>query len=82
MFPRAMSTPRAGTRFMAAKRESLRNLFEEIEHLAAVLTGPDQRARSYVFWYSSGKEHYEIESCTTIENDAKGVGSVIERLKH
>jgi len=60
-------------------------LLSEIdEHLKRGLTGPDQKRDCMIFWlyFRQGMSTREIASLPTIGLGAKGVGSVIERLKH
>jgi DNA-directed RNA polymerase specialized sigma24 family protein len=60
-------------------------LLSEIdEHLKRGLTGPDQKRDRMIFWlyFRQGMSTKEIASLPTIGLSAKGVGSVIERLKH
>ena len=60
-------------------------LLNEIdEHLKRGLTGPDQKRDRMIFWlyFRQGMSTREIASLPTIGLGAKGVGSVIERLKH
>ncbi len=54
------------------------------EHLKRGLTGPDQERDRTIFWlyFRQGMSTKEIASLPTIELGAKGVGSVLERLKH
>jgi RNA polymerase sigma-70 factor, ECF subfamily len=54
------------------------------EHLKHCLTGPDQERDRRIFWlyFRQGMSTKEIDSLPTIGLTAKGVGSVIERLKH
>jgi RNA polymerase sigma-70 factor (ECF subfamily) len=54
------------------------------EHLKRGLTGPDQERDRMIFWlyFRQGMSTTEIASLPTIGLGAKGVGSVIERLKH
>jgi RNA polymerase sigma-70 factor (ECF subfamily) len=54
------------------------------EHLKLCLTGPDQERDRTIFWFyfRQGMSTKEIASLPTIGLTAKGVGSVIERLKH
>ena len=54
------------------------------EHLKRGLTGPDQERDRMIFWlyFRQGMSTKEIASMPTIGLGAKGVGSVIERLKH
>src|SRR6266404_9286500 len=53
------------------------------EHLRRCLTGPDQERDRTIFWlyFRQGMSAKEIASLPTIGLGAKGVGSVIERLK-
>jgi DNA-directed RNA polymerase specialized sigma24 family protein len=59
-------------------------LSEIDEHLKRGLTGPDQKRDRMIFWlyFRQGMSTKEIASLPTIGLGAKGVGSVIERLKH
>jgi DNA-directed RNA polymerase specialized sigma subunit len=54
------------------------------EHLQRCLTGTDQQRDRTIFWlyFRQGMSTKEIASLPTIGLGAKGVGSVIERLKH
>src|SRR6266704_2513677 len=54
------------------------------EHLQRCSTGPDQERDRMIFWlyFRQGMSTKEIASLPTIGLGAKGVGSVIERLKH
>ena len=54
------------------------------EHLKRCLTGADQERDRMIFWlyFRQGMSTKEIASLPTIGLGAKGVGSVIERLKH
>jgi RNA polymerase sigma-70 factor, ECF subfamily len=54
------------------------------EHLKRCLTGPDQERDRMIFWlyFRQGMSTREIASLPTIGLGTKGVGSVIERLKH
>ena len=54
------------------------------EHLKHCLTGPDKERDGTIFWqyFRQGMSTKEIASLPTIGLTAKGVGSVIERLKH
>jgi RNA polymerase sigma-70 factor (ECF subfamily) len=59
-------------------------LLNEIdEHLKRGLTGPDSERDRAIFWlyFWQGMSSKEIASLPTIGLSAKGVGSVIERLK-
>jgi RNA polymerase sigma-70 factor (ECF subfamily) len=59
-------------------------LSEIDEHLKRGSTGPDQKRDRMIFWlyFRQGMSTKEIASLPTIGLGAKGVGSVIERLKH
>lgn len=60
-------------------------LLNEIdEHLKRCLTGPDPERDRMIFWlyFRQGMSTKEIASLPTIGLSAKGVGSVIERVKH
>jgi len=60
-------------------------LLKEInEYLKHCLTGPDQGRDRMIFWlyFRQGMSTKEIASLPIIGLTAKGVGSVIERLKH
>lgn len=62
-----------------------RILLKEIdEHLKHCLTGPDQERDRMIFWlyFRLGMSTKKITSLPSIRLSAKGVGSVIERLKH
>jgi RNA polymerase sigma-70 factor (ECF subfamily) len=54
------------------------------EHLKRCVNGPDQERDRMIFWlyFRQGMSTKEIASLPTIGLGAKGVGSVIERLKH
>lgn len=59
-------------------------LDEVDEYLKNQLTGPDRERDRTIFWlyFRQGMSTKEIAALPTIELSAKGVGSVIERLKH
>src|ERR1700745_3776715 len=59
-------------------------LNEVDDHLKASLTGPDGERDRMIFWlyFRQGMSTKEIASLPSIGLGAKGVGSVIERLKH
>jgi DNA-directed RNA polymerase specialized sigma24 family protein len=60
-------------------------LWNEIdEHLKHCLTEPDQERDRTIFWlyFRQGMSTKEIASLPTVGLTAKGVGAVIERLKH
>lgn len=54
------------------------------DHLKRSLTGPDQERDRMIFWlyFRQGMSTKEIASMPVIGLSTKGVGSVIERLKH
>ncbi len=54
------------------------------EHLKCCLNEPDQERDRMIFWlyFRQGMSTKEIASLPTVGLGAKGVGSVIERLKH
>ena len=54
------------------------------DHLKRRLTGPEQERDRMIFWlyFRQGMSTKEIASLPTIGLGTKGVGSVIERLKH
>lgn len=54
------------------------------EHLKHSLTGPDRERDRMIFWlyFRQGMSTKEIASLPTLGLGTKGVGSVIERLKH
>jgi RNA polymerase sigma-70 factor, ECF subfamily len=54
------------------------------EHLKCCLSGPDSERDRTIFWlyFRQGMSTKEIASLPTIGLTTKGVGSVIERLKH
>jgi len=54
------------------------------DHLKRRLSGPDQERDRMIFWlyFRQGMSTKEIASMPTIGLSTKGVGSVIERLKH
>jgi RNA polymerase sigma factor (sigma-70 family) len=59
-------------------------LSEIDEYLKQDLTGPDAERDRMIFWlyFRQGMSTKEIASLPTVGLSAKGVGSVIERLKH
>ena len=59
-------------------------LSEIDEHLQRCVTGPDQERDRMIFWlyFRQGMSTKEIASLPSIGLGTKGVGSVIERLKH
>ena len=54
------------------------------EHLKRGLTGPDQERDRTIFWlyFRQGMSTKEIASLAAVGLSAKGVGSVIDRMKH
>jgi DNA-directed RNA polymerase specialized sigma subunit len=60
-------------------------LLQEVDELLKVCSsGPDQERDRTIFWlyFRQGMSTKEIASLPNIGLSAKGVGSVIERLKH
>jgi len=78
--------PEAGKQVPGSQERIAFEIFlKEIdEHLKHCLTGPDQERDRTIFWlyFRQGMSTKEIASLPTIGLTAKGVGSVIERLKH
>ena len=78
--------PEAGNEALGSQEKiAFGVLLNEIdEHLKRGLTGPDQKRDRMIFWlyFRQGMSTKEIASLPTIGLGAKGVGSVIERLKH
>jgi DNA-directed RNA polymerase specialized sigma24 family protein len=78
--------PEAGKLFPGSQERIALGVFlKEIdEHLMHCLTAPDQERDRAIFWFyfRQGMSTKEIASLPTIGLSAKGVGSVIERLKH
>ena len=67
------------------ERIAFKVLLNEIDgHLRRGLIGPDQERDRTIFWlyFRQGMSAKEIASLPTIGLGTKGVGSVIERLKH
>jgi hypothetical protein len=81
-----MSRPRGrGNSSRQPRNNRFGGLFTEIdEHLKYCLTGADQERDHMIFWlyFRQGMSTKQIASLPTIGLSAKGVGSVIERLKH
>jgi len=77
--------PEAGNEGHGSQKKIALGVFlKEIdEHLKHCLTGPDQERDRTIFWlyFRQGMSAKEIASLPTIGLAAKGVGSVIERLK-
>lgn len=64
---------------------SFQILLDQIDaHLRQALSGPDQERDRTIFWlyFRQGMSTREIAALPTIGLGSKGVGSVIERLKH
>lgn len=78
--------PEAGNEVHGSQEKiAFRVFLKEIdEHLKHCLTGPDQERDRIIFWlyFRQGMSTKEIASLPTIGLSAKGVGSVIERLKY
>lgn len=78
--------PEAGNEVHGSQEKIAFGVFlnEIDEHLKRVMTGPDQERDRMIFWlyFRQGMSTKEIASLPTIGLGAKGVGSVIERLKH
>jgi RNA polymerase sigma-70 factor, ECF subfamily len=78
--------PEAGTDIYGSEEKiAFGVLLSEIdEHLKRGVAGPDQERDRTIFWlyFRQGMTSKEIASLPTIGLGAKGVGSVIERLKH
>ena len=78
--------PEAGTEAAGSQERMSREVFlQEIdEHLKRCLQGPDPQRDRTIFWlyFRQGMSTKEIASLPGIGLGAKGVGSVIERLKH
>ena len=78
--------PEAGKQVHGSQEKIAFEVFlNEIDaHLKRCLTGPDQERDRMIFWlyFRQGMSTKEIASLPTVGLGAKGVGSVIERLKH
>jgi len=78
--------PKAGKEVHGSQEKIAFEVFlNEIDaHLKRCLTGPDQERDRMIFWlyFRQGMSTKEIASLPTVGLGAKGVGSVIERLKH
>src|SRR5258706_5113128 len=78
--------PEAGREAHGSEAKIEFSLFlEEIdEHLGCCLTGPDAERDKMIFWlyFRQGMSTKEIASLPSVGLGTKGVGSVIERLKH
>jgi RNA polymerase sigma-70 factor (ECF subfamily) len=78
--------PEAGNEVYGSQERIAFGIFlnEIDEHLKHRLTGPDQERDRMIFWlyFRQGMSTKEIASLPTIGLSAKGVGSVIERLKY
>jgi RNA polymerase sigma factor (sigma-70 family) len=78
--------PEAGKEVHGSQeRIAFKVLLNEVDgHLRRGLIGPDQERDRMIFWlyFRQGMSTKEIASLPTIGLGTKGVGSVIERLKH
>lgn len=78
--------PQAGHEVHGSQERVLFGIFlnEIDEHLKHCLTGPDQERDRTIFWlyFRQGMSTKEIATLPGINLSMKGVGSVIERLKH
>jgi RNA polymerase sigma-70 factor (ECF subfamily) len=78
--------PEAGKEAHGSEEKIEFGLFlQEIdEHLSRFLTGPDAERDKMIFWlyFRQGMSTKEIASLPGVGLGTKGVGSVIERLKH
>ena len=78
--------PEAGNQAHGSQEKIAFGVFlDEIdEHLKRCLTGPDQERDRMIFWlyFRQGMSTKEIASLPGVSLGTKGVGSVIERLKH
>jgi RNA polymerase sigma-70 factor (ECF subfamily) len=78
--------PEAGKEVHGSQEKIAFDLFlnEIDEHLKRCLTGTDKERDRMIFWlyFRQGMSTKEIASLPTIGLGVKGVGSVIERLKH
>lgn len=77
--------PEAGLEVQGSQQKIAFEIFlrEIDEHLKRCVSGPDQERDRMIFWlyFRQGMSTKEIASLPTIGLGAKGVGSVIERLK-
>jgi RNA polymerase sigma factor (sigma-70 family) len=78
--------PEAGNEVHGSEEKIAFGVFlnEIDEHLKRGLTGADQERDRMIFWlyFRQGMSTKEIASLPSVGLGAKGVGSVIERLKH
>jgi len=78
--------PQAGDQCHGSEQRIAFGIFlnEIDEYLTRCLAGPDQERDRMIFWlyFRQGMSTKEISSLPTIGLGPKGVGSVIERLKH
>jgi RNA polymerase sigma-70 factor (ECF subfamily) len=78
--------PEGGTEAHGSEERIAFQLFlsEIDEHLKCCLTGPDRERDRTIFWlyFRQGMSTREIASLPAIGLSTKGVGSVIERMKH
>jgi len=81
-----ISRPEAGKEVHGSQERVAFEVFliEIDEQLKRCVNGPDQERDRMIFWlyFRQGMSTKEIASLPTIGLGAKGVGSVIERLKH
>jgi hypothetical protein len=84
--PRATSTPKRDKRLTGAREKIAFEIFlKEIDdRLKRALTGPDQERDRTIFWlyFRQGMSTKEIASLPAMGLGLKGVGSVLERVKH
>ena len=77
--------PEAGMEVHGSQEKIAFSIFlnEIDDHLKRCLTGPDQERDRMIFWlyFRQGMSTKEIASLPTVGLSAKGVGSVIERMK-
>lgn len=78
--------PEVGQEIRGSQENMLFGIFlNEIDaHLKRCLTGPDQERDRMIFWlyFRQGMSTKEIATLPGVNLSLKGVGSVIERLKH
>jgi len=78
--------PQAGNQVHGSQEKIAFGVFlsEIDDHLKRSLTGADQERDRMIFWlyFRKGMSTKEIASLPAIGLSAKGIGSVIERLKH
>ena len=78
--------PEAGNEIEGSEERIAFGVFlnEIDQHLRASLTGPDAERDRMIFWlyFRQGMSTKEIACLPTVDLGSKGVGSVLERLKH